>query len=167
LTFMWYVYYIIYILVNGKNEKNATFAFVTKSGKSPPSLTHYFKDNIHVSFFVGVSANDAHPESIQGGDRNLCDGPETFRDYGFSPKSGKGNDTAIQTNSLDKPVSWSMKMHSAGNVAGAGIILLGDGSARLVSSAGFRKDWLSHAAPTTNWPTGHTPVSPSIRLVFP
>ncbi|MGA2540233.1 MAG: hypothetical protein ABSG78_01590 [Verrucomicrobiota bacterium] len=31
----------------------------------------------------------------------------------------------------------------------------------------FRRDWLSHAEPTTNWPAGHVPVSPSIRLVFP
>lgn len=38
---MLYVYYIIYILVNGKNGENAFLAFVTKSRKSPPSLTHY------------------------------------------------------------------------------------------------------------------------------
>jgi prepilin-type processing-associated H-X9-DG protein len=58
-------------------------------------------------------------------------------------------------------------MHSAGSAAGAGNILLGDGSVQQVSSASFRSNYLSHAEPTTNWPAGHVPASPSIRLVFP
>jgi hypothetical protein len=28
-------------------------------------------------------------------------------------------------------------------------------------------DWLRKADPTTNWPAGHIPAVPSIRLVFP
>ena len=99
-----------------------------------------------------------------GGDRNLGPGTKPDPDYGYSPKSGKGNDVAIP---ISGPVSWSLKMHSAGNTAGAGNILLGDGSAQQVSSASFNQNWLRNAAPTTNWPAGHIPATPSIRLVFP
>ncbi len=58
-------------------------------------------------------------------------------------------------------------MHSAGITAGGGNILLGDGSAQQVSSASFNHDWLRNATPTTKWPAGHVPATPSIRLVFP
>jgi len=77
-----------------------------------------FKDNRTLSYFVSVSAST--PQSLLGGDRNLGGGTEPDRDYGFSPKDGKGNDVAIQTNSSSGPVSWSLKMHSSGNTAGAG-----------------------------------------------
>lgn len=127
------------------------------------SFTNNF-DNTHVSYFIGVSANDLYPQSIAGGDRNLGPGTKPDHDYGYSPKSGKGNDVAIP---ISGPVSWSLKMHSAGNTAGAGNILLGDGSAQQVSSASFNQNWLRNAAPTTNWPAGHIPATPSIRLVFP
>jgi type II secretory pathway pseudopilin PulG len=130
------------------------------------SFTNGF-DNTHLSYFVGVSANDIFPQSIQGGDRNLGSGPDAFRGYGFSPDGGKGNDVAIQTNSLLKPVSWSARMHSGGYAGGYGNIVLADGSSQQTTSASFRADWLSHADPTTNWPAGHVPASPSIRLIFP
>jgi hypothetical protein len=58
-------------------------------------------------------------------------------------------------------------MHSAGNRAGSGNILLGDGSGQQMSSASFNKNWLHNAPPTTNWPVGHVPATPSVRLVFP
>ncbi len=135
----------------------------TQDERHPPAnFKTDFKNNSHVSYFVGVSANDTFPQSIQGGDRNLGYGPAAYRGYGYSPETGKGNDVAIQTNSLFKPVSWSSKMHS-----GAGNILLADGSGQTTSSAHFRQDWLSHAEPTTNWPAGRVPATPSIRLVFP
>jgi hypothetical protein len=125
-------------------------------------------DNTHVSYFVGVSAHTNAPNSILAGDRNLGGGIEPDRDYGFSPKSGKGNDVAIRTNSLTGPVSWSLKMHSFGNPSGAGTILLSDGSSQFVtSSRSFRQNWQPRAGETTNWPAGHAPASPSIRLVFP
>ena len=127
------------------------------------SFTNDF-DNTHVSYFVGVNANDLYPESIQGGDRNLGPGPVPDPDYGYSPKSGKGNDVTIP---ITGPVSWSLKMHSAGNRAGAGNILLGDGSGQQMSSASFNRDWLRNAQGTNNWPAGRVPATPSIRLVFP
>jgi prepilin-type processing-associated H-X9-DG protein len=58
-------------------------------------------------------------------------------------------------------------MHSAGNIAGAGNILLGDGSVQQVTTANFNQNWLPNVTPTTNWPPGHVPANPSIRLVFP
>ena len=105
-----------------------------------------------------------YPQSIAGGDRNLGPGSVPDRDYGYSPKNGKGNDVAVP---IAGPVSWSLKMHSAGNAAGAGNILLGDGSGQQTSTASFNQIWLRNAAPTTNWPAGHLPATPSIRLVFP
>jgi len=131
--------------------------------KAAASFTNKF-DNTHVSYFIGVSANDMYPQSIAAGDRNL--GPGTVPDahYGFSPENGKGNDVAVP---IAGPVWWSLKMHSAGNTAGAGNILLGDGSGQQVSSGSFNKNWLPNAPPTTNWPKGHVPATPSIRLVFP
>jgi len=130
--------------------------------KAALSFSNNFGNN-NVSYFVGVSANDAQPQSIQGGDRNLSPGTVPDSHYGFSPKSGKGNDVAIP---IAGPVSWSLKIHSAGN-AGSGNILMGDGSGQQVSTASFNKDWLRTAAPTTNWPASHVPATPSIRLVFP
>jgi type II secretory pathway pseudopilin PulG len=156
-----------YALMQNELGQSPKLVLCPGDERQPPfSFTNNF-DNTHLSYFVGVSANDTFPQSIQGGDRNLGYGPAAYRDYGYSPSRGQGNDVAIQTNSLFKPVSWSMKMHSASNAAGAGNILLGDGSAQLASSAHFRQDWLSHADPTTNWPAGHVPAAPSIRLVFP
>jgi type II secretory pathway pseudopilin PulG len=127
------------------------------------SFTNDF-DNTHLSYFVGVSANDTFPQSIQGGDRNLGGGNKPDPDYGFSHSNGKGNDVAVP---ISGPVSWSLKMHSAGNSSGAGNILLGDGSAQQGSTVALNQIYLRNAPPTTNWPAGHVPASPSIRLVFP
>jgi type II secretory pathway pseudopilin PulG len=124
-------------------------------------------DNNNVSYFVGVSASDNQPQSIQGGDRNLGPGAVPAADYGYSPKTGKGNDVAIPINSSKGPVSWTLKMHSAGNTVGAGNILLGDGSVQQVSTSAFNQIWLPNADATTNWPAGHVPATASIRLVFP
>ena len=123
-----------------------------------------FKDNTHLSYFVGVSASDIFPQALLGGDRNLGPGTVPDADYGYSPKTGKGNDVAVP---ISGPVSWSLKMHSDGKTAGAGNILLGDGSAWQCSSASLRTNLLIKADPTTDWPVGHVPATPSIRLVFP
>jgi type II secretory pathway pseudopilin PulG len=126
------------------------------------SFTNGF-DNTHLSYFVGVNANDIYPQSIQGGDRNLGPGTTPDPDYGFSPKSGKGSDVTLP---LTSHVSWSLKMHSARNPAGAGNILLGDGSGQQCSSTALNGYW-TNAAGTNNWPVGQVPATPSIRLLFP
>jgi hypothetical protein len=123
--------------------------------------------NTNVSYFVGVSANDVYPQSIAGGDRNLGDGSGPNADYGYSPQNGSGNDVAIPMTLRHDAVSWSAKMHSANGKDDQGDILLGDGSAQQASSVSLRANWLGYANPTTNWPAGHAPPVPSIRLVFP
>jgi competence protein ComGC len=126
-----------------------------------------FVSNTNFSFFVGVSANASQPRSLLAGDRNLGGGATPDREYGFSPESGQGNDVAIQTNAQAGPVCWSLKMHSRGNSAGAGNILVGDGRVQQVSTLSFRTIWQPVAGLTTNWPAGHVPSSPSIRVLFP
>ena len=116
-----------------------------------------FKDNSKVSYFVGVNANDAYPQSIQGGDRNLGPGTVPAPDYGYSPANGQGKDVVIEG-----PVCWSLKMHSHGNPAGAGNIVLGDGSAQQVSSAALNQNWMKNAQTGTNGAN-----LAGIRLVFP
>jgi competence protein ComGC len=137
---------------------------VCPSDERKPADTFANFANTNLSYFAVVSAADTQPQSLLGGDRNLGPGTKPGPDYGFSPENGKGNDIAIPTNSQ---VCWSLKMHSAGSPAGAGNILLGDGSAQQCTTAGFCPTWLSHANPTTNWPAGHVPSSPSIRVLFP
>jgi hypothetical protein len=126
-----------------------------------------FAANINLSYFVGLSAIDSQPFSLLGGDRNLCGGIKPDPNYGFSPEGGQGNDVAIQTNSQAGPICWSLKMHSRGNSDGGGNILLGDGSAQEVSTLSFRTNWQLFAGLTTNWPAGHVPSAPSIRVIFP
>jgi len=90
-------------------------------------------------------------------------GPGTTPDheYGFSPSNGKGNDVTITG-----PVCWSLKMHSRGNPAGAGNIMLGDGSAQQVTSRSLNQNWLTNALvakPALDKATN----SPGMRLIFP
>jgi hypothetical protein len=61
-------------------------------------------------------------------------------------------------------------MHSAGNIAGAGNILLGDGSAQQCTSASLRKTWLRYATDSGNFATNdiiHTTTNGFIRFIFP
>jgi type II secretory pathway pseudopilin PulG len=121
-----------------------------------------FNDNTHLSYFVGVDADEYHPLKILGGDRNLGPGSEPDPDYGFSPKDGNGNDVAVP---ISGRVSWSLKMHSVGP-SGAKDIMLGDGSVQRVSKSSINQ-YLTNAEPSMNWPAGHVPSLRSIRLIFP
>ncbi len=132
-----------------------------------PALDFTNLHNTNISYFIGVGSGDAFPQSILGGDRNLGRGLTSDPNYGFSPANNLGNDVAIQTNSVSDPVSWSLKMHSGANSAGAGNILLGDASVQQVSSARFRTDYQPFALDAGNWPSNHVPTIPSIRLIFP
>jgi len=150
-------------------------------------------DNTNVSYWVGAGALDTYPQSLLGGDRNLGNGgtfPSTTTqdpNYGVSgtianPAPGaSGADTALNTNgtwaaSVTTPgtvatgnlAGWSAKLHSAGNTAGAGNIMLGDGSAQQCTSAGLRQNWLHNAADNGNF-SGTTLTSGlgDIRLLFP
>jgi competence protein ComGC len=151
------------------NELGQSARLVVCPSDERQRATNFSSDfsNTKLSYFVGVSANSNQPQSLLAGDRNLGPGIKPDPGYGFSPESGQGNDVAIQTNSQAGPVSWSLKMHSAGNTAGAGNILLGDSSVQQVTSGAFRKSWQPNFTPTTNWPVGHAPLAPSIRVLFP
>jgi len=135
--------------------------------RKPANGLNNLGSNINLSYFVGVSADDSQPQSLLGGDRNLGGGTKSADDYGFSPENGRGNDVAVQTNSTAGPVCWSLKMHSSGSSAGAGNILLADGSAQQVTSGSFRANWQPNGGLTTNWPASHVPSSPSFRVLFP
>jgi hypothetical protein len=145
----------------------STRIVVCPSDERQPAATFSNFANINLSYFVGVSSDDNQPQSLLGGDRNLGGGTKPTHDFGFSPKSGKGNDVAIQTGSNASPVCWSLRIHSAGNAPGAGNILLGDGSVQQVTSGNFRSNWQPSFGQTTNWPSGHVPPSRSVRVLFP
>jgi len=156
-------------------------------------------DNTNVSYFVGVGATDTSPQSILGGDRNLGSGgtlsggvvanPTQDANYGISG-SAAGVDTGAEailntTNggsagswttssyatgaATGTAVGWSAKLHSAGNIAGAGNILLGDGSAQQCTSAGFRQNWLHNDVDSGNFGSGEAYTSGSgyVRFIFP
>jgi len=117
--------------------------------------------NTNISYFVGVGANDTYPQSILGGDRNLGLGTTPDPEYGYSPSNGRGNDVII-----NGPVCWSRKMHSRGIPAGAGNILLGDGSSQQVSSMNLSQNWLKNAA-AEKATLDNATNSPGLRLIFP
>ncbi len=134
--------------------------------RKPASTFSNFISNINLSYFAVVSAEVFYPQSLLSGDRNLGGGTKPEHDYGFSPESGKGNDVAIQTNSKSGPVCWSQEIHSL-NTNGEGNILLADGGVEQSTSARFRQNFQPNFEPTTNWPAGRAPSSPSIRVLFP
>jgi hypothetical protein len=137
------------------SDERRSAAYFAKGGTTNNAGTGVFKDNSSVSYFVGAEANDMYPQSIAGGDRNLGPGTVPDPEYGYSPTNGQGNDVLITG-----AVCWSLKMHSAGNLAGAGNIRLGDGSAQQVTSGTFSKTWLTNALIASGNHLG-------IRLVFP
>jgi prepilin-type N-terminal cleavage/methylation domain-containing protein len=149
-------------------------------------------DNTNVSYWVGVGALDTYPQALLGGDRNLGNGgstasPSQDPNYGISGTtanpSPSGADVVVCTNGswaggvahgggATAPgglVAWSTKLHSAGNAAGAGNIMLGDGSAQQVTSANLRQNWVHNAADSGNFSTGSAFSSGAgdIRLLFP
>lgn len=144
-------------------------------------------NNTNVSYFVGVGASDTYPQSILGGDRNLggatAASPQD-QNYGLSPAVGTttGDDVLVSTNgtiisttgagitaptATGSQLAWSAKLHSAQNLAGAGNVLLGDGSAQQVTSANFRQNWLKNAVDNGDFAASSTPASGSIRFLFP
>jgi prepilin-type N-terminal cleavage/methylation domain-containing protein len=148
-------------------------------------------NNTNISFWIGVGANDTYPQALLGGDRNLgyvggtatTAGTSQDQNYGVSPAVGTttGNDVIINTNGVitsasqtptgESPTTgacgFSAKLHSAGNLAGAGNIMLGDGSAQQVTSGSFRQNWLKNAADMGNFQSSQTPPTGSVRLLFP
>jgi prepilin-type N-terminal cleavage/methylation domain-containing protein len=150
-------------------------------------------NNATLSYWVGVGASDTYPQSLLGGDRNLGatgTGISQDQNYGFSgpigspgaPANAVGNDVVLNTNgstinqnstvgnqapSTGWP-GWSAKLHSAGNLAGAGNLMLGDGSAQQVTSGSFRLNWLKNAEDNGGFNgTTYSSASGEVRLLFP
>ena len=143
------------LMVCPSDDRSAAQLFTTLACLSALLPPH------NMSYFVGVGANDIYPQSIAGGDRNLGGNDRRPQDatYGFSGTIsvlGIGCDTQRQWGyhyqrtpaapAARRTAVWSAKLHSAGNTAGAGNILLGDGSGQQMSSAAFQQNWLKNAA---------------------
>jgi hypothetical protein len=80
-----------------------------------------FTNNSHLSYFVGLDADETKPQTILGGDRNLTSGKS---------KPIKG---VINLNANDR-VEWTKTIHNhEGNIG------LGDGSAALVTTVQLNK----------------------------
>jgi len=129
--------------------------------RKPANSFSNFVANTNLSYFVGVIANDTFPQSLLGGDRNLGPGTTPDPEYGFSPADGRGNDVVI--NGL---ICWSLKMHSRGNPAGMGNILLGDGSVQQTTSERLNTDWLKGALAEKAAHDKATNFA-GLRLIFP
>jgi competence protein ComGC len=93
-------------------------------------------DNSNVSYFVGAGASDLYPQSILGGDRNLCGG-RTVDAVTEAINPSVGADVVINTNGFwvsakasygaelnysGQVVQWSAKIHSVGRPEGLGNI---------------------------------------------
>jgi prepilin-type N-terminal cleavage/methylation domain-containing protein len=123
-----------------------------------------------------------------GGNGN-APGSSQDQNYGFSGPVGSpgpatsavGDDVTLNTNGAlgtiagtqpagmsptSGAVGWSAKLHSAGNSAGAGNIMLGDGSAQQVTSGNLRLNWLKNAADSGNFGNVAPPLG-AVRLLFP
>jgi prepilin-type N-terminal cleavage/methylation domain-containing protein len=100
------------------------------------------------------------------------------------PNGASGADALVSTNgswlaetaygissyvTAGQAVAWSATIHSAGNVAGAGNIMLGDGSAQQCTSAGLRVNWLHNAGDNGIFSTGlGSPVAgQTLHWLFP
>ena len=156
------------LVICPSDDRSAAQAFVTNAPMPAASL----------SYFVGVGANDIYPQSIAGGDRNLGGTPQDGT-YGFSGTKNVGSDVILNVNSYSALVNtggvggsgaaaWSAKLHSAGNIAGAGNILLGDGSGQQVSSGSFQQNWLKNGADVGNFfSTQSSYTGNNVRICFP
>jgi hypothetical protein len=87
-------------------------------------------NNSHLSYFIGLEANEANPQSILSGDRNLTtNGKPAWGVVAFSSSNAPG---------------FGPDMHNhAGNIG------LGDGSAQQVTENGLRKQ-IESALQSTN-----------------
>jgi len=120
----------------------STFAGVVPSGSA--NAIPYTND-LNVSYFVGVDAQDTYPGMFLTGDHNLGNGnppTTTFTPGNYFVSLG----TNFQTATLNTTVGWLDNMHSKqGNVG------LADGSVQ-----GFSKNRMQDALKNTGDPGGNT-----------
>lgn len=119
------------VVVCPSDERTArtNFAMGTAGVPAPD-----FRNNLAISYFIGRDADEAQPQMLLAGDRNIGQGPSLPNQYGFSPTSPsvEGAQVSLGTN---PPVNlqWTDKMHQKnGNIA------LSDGSVQQFTSAKLR-----------------------------
>jgi competence protein ComGC len=149
-----------YATMSEELERSPRF-LICPADERKPATSFSNLANTNISYFIVVSANDTYPQALLGGDRNLGPGTTPDPEYGYSPADGRGNDVII-----NGPVCWSLKMHSRGNPAGWGNIMLGDGSAQQVTSGNLYQNWVKNAL-TNNAASSNATNSPGMRLIFP
>jgi len=147
------------VVVCPSDKRIAATNFIGKG--SPEDHGNADFDNTKISYFVGVQADRGHPNSILMGDRNIGPGAVPDPDYGFSPADGNGKDVVI-----GGPVCWSLRIHSNGKPAGAGNVLLCDGSVQQVTSRELQRNCLKAALDEAKTQAG-TKSAVGIRLIFP
>jgi competence protein ComGC len=153
-------YWTNFVIMAGELGQNPlTLVCPADERKAANTISNLATSNI--SYFAGVDADDTQPYSLLGGDRNLGPGTTPDPEYGFSTADGRGNDVVI-----NGPVCWSLKMHSRGNLVGAGNILLGDGSAQQATSGNLSANWVKPAMAAIAAHDKST-NSPGMRLIFP
>jgi prepilin-type N-terminal cleavage/methylation domain-containing protein/prepilin-type processing-associated H-X9-DG protein len=104
------------------NELSTPYILLCLSESDPARIlatnfTHF--NNSNLSYFIGVDANEANPQMILAGDRNITNG------------------TAIKNGVLElttgHPAGWTSELHNK-----VGNILLADGSVQQVSISGLQ-----------------------------
>ena len=104
------------------NEVNTPKVFFCPDDKKRSRTVNWqdFTNNAHLSYFVGLDANETNPQTILSGDRNLTSAT-------IKPVKGV---LSITTNDR---VEWTKAIHKeAGNVG------LGDGSAHQLNNGGLK-----------------------------
>jgi prepilin-type N-terminal cleavage/methylation domain-containing protein len=91
--------------------------------------------------FYGVSGSTINPLDPAG-----AQGVMSTNGIWNSASENQGTTGAATISAGTCSIGWSAKLHTAQNIAGAGNILLGDGSAQQCTSAGLRLTWLKNAA---------------------
>jgi len=102
-----------------------------------------FSENDHLSFFIGVEADETRPQVFLAGDRNVVSSNGTPARTDIT----KGVYTKLATNPVTVPngIGWSKDMHNE-----QGDICMGDGSVQQFSSSRLRAS-LKDTDDVNNW----------------
>lgn len=98
------------------NELATPRILVCPADKRKPAKDFESLANSNVSYFVVLNADDAHPNMVLAGDRNLTNGSSLVR--------------GILTLTTNRPAGWTHELHNA-----CGQILLDDGSVQQISAS--------------------------------
>ena len=127
--------------------------FNMQAGNASTIQGQYF-NNLEVSYFIGVDANDTYPQMLLAGDRNIWgDGANTAPNWTTVGNNGFGNgpnvSKAMGTNfPATATMGWTDKMHQQN-----GNVLLADGSVQQLSRSKFREQCKNSGDTTTTQPT--------------